>query len=132
MALSLWNKNTSSNSYFKVLPLAYRVTRNKVHQLLANFYYILKSISFKYLMSLDIHYEVQRYLRWLEPWLMTHSWPSVFLKEKVLMYSPQLPYWDIRVSQTTFTQLEQLWRNEQIMPAPRRSPIQVLTQPSVA
>ena len=55
-----------------------------------------------------------------------------FLKGKVLTYSPQLPYWDIRVSQTTFTQLGQLWRNEQIMPAPRRSPIQVLTQPSVA
>ena len=36
------------------------------------------------------------------------------LKGKVLTYSPQLPYWDIRVSQTTFTQLGQLWRNEQI------------------
>ena len=36
-----------------------------------------------------------------------------FLKGKVLTYSPQLPYWDIRVSQTTFTQLGQLWRNEQ-------------------
>ena len=55
-----------------------------------------------------------------------------FLKGKVLTYSPQLPYWDIRVSQTTFTQLGQLWRNKQIMPAPRRSPVQVLTQPSVA
>ena len=73
-----------------------------------------------------------RYLRWPEPWLMTHSWPSVFLKGKVLTYSPQLPYWDIRVSQTTFTQLGQLWRTEQIMPAPRRSPIQLLTQSSVA
>ena len=48
-----------------------------------------------------------------------------FLKGKVLTYSPQLPYWDIRVSQTTFTQLGQLWRNERIMPAPRRSPIQI-------
>ena len=53
-----------------------------------------------------------------------------FLKGKVLTYSPQLPYWDIRVSQTTFTQLGQLWQNEQIMPAPRRSPNEVLTQPS--
>ena len=73
-----------------------------------------------------------RYLRWPEPWLMTYSWPSVFLKGKVLTYSPQLPYWDIRVSQTTFTQLGQLWRTEQIMPAPRQSPIQLLTQPNVA
>ena len=68
-----------------------------------------------------------RYLRWPEPWLMTNSWPSVFLKGKVLTYSPQLPYWDIRVSQTTFTQLGQLWRTEQIMPAPLWSPIQLLT-----
>ena len=28
--------------------------------------------------------------------------------------------------------VRELWRNEQIMPAPRRSPIQVLPQPSVA
>ena len=28
--------------------------------------------------GMDIRYEVQRYLRWPEPWLMTHSWPSVF------------------------------------------------------
>ena len=48
-----------------------------------------------------------------EPWLMTYSWPSVFMG-KVLTYSPQLPYWDIRVSQTTFTQLGQLWQIEQI------------------
>ena len=39
------------------------------------------------------------------------------LKGKVLTYSPQSSYWDIRVSQTTFTQLGQLWRNEQIMSA---------------
>ena len=28
--------------------------------------------------GMDIRYEFQRYLRWTEPWLMTHSWPSVF------------------------------------------------------
>ena len=28
--------------------------------------------------GMDIPYEVQRYLRWPESWLMTHSWPSEF------------------------------------------------------
>ena len=64
---------------------------------------------------------------------LTHdfSWSSIFLEGKVLMYSPQLPYWDIRVSQT-ISPSEDNWRVERIMPAPRRSPIQLLTQSNVA
>ena len=36
------------------------------------------------------------------------------LNGKVLTYSPLLPYWDIIVSQTTFTKLGQLWQNEKM------------------
>ena len=58
----------------------------------------------------------------------TDSWLIIdhqfFLEGKYFTYSPQPPYWDIM---WTFTQLGQLWRTEQIMPAPLWSPIQLLT-----
>ena len=48
-----------------------------------------------------------------DSWLINDH--QFLLKGKVLTYSPQRPYWDIRVSQTTFTQLGQLWLNEKII-----------------
>ena len=52
---------------------------------------------------------------------------------KVLMYSSQLPYWEVlRCLRQLSPELEQLWRSEWLMSAPRRSPIQPLTQSNVA
>ena len=45
---------------------------------------------------------------------------------KVLTYSSQLPYWEVlRCLRQLSPELEQLWRSEWLMSAPRRSPIQV-------
>ena len=49
--------------------------------------------------SMDIRDEVQRYLRWPEPWLMTHSWPSGFPQGEGPQVQPPTAWTDYAFSQ---------------------------------